>query len=287
MRDQSLLNALENIENKISNELDKPSYRNCLLAGLCVKKFTVETAKEIAEKNMLLCTVNDMNLAVCLRNKLKVQKLFQFNDEDNMRYVINCMETEEPLTIINNEVSTFIIESKKLVSEIQEILNEGKTFERNKTILSLFDEDTQKQVNELIKQTFECLKFEFSVVLRFSNKCGKEIIHEVEYAPREFERNRGLSCRPYLPDDAGMFYEFSQEKIHHFITTDVCRDLSVAYIKADGTITEIIERKANDQEVYTNKVPSQYVLEMTKGWFDKNNVQVGDNVKVKTIIAYE
>ena len=287
MKDQVRLIDLKNIENKISNELEKPSYRDCLITGLCVKKFTVETATEIAKKNMLLCTVDDMNLAVCLRNNLRIQKLFQFNDEDNLKFVIQCMETEEPLTIINNEVSNFISESKKLVAEIQGIVSNEITIEETQSILNLFDEATQKHVSDLMKKTFECLKMDFSVALKFSMKDGNELIHEVEYAPREFERNIGLSGRPYLPDNAGMFYEFSQEQIFRFITTNVVRDLSVAYIKADGTISEIIERKANDQEVYSNKVPSQYVLEMTKGWFDENNVHVGDRVKVKTIIAHE
>ena len=65
-------------------------------------------------------------------------------------------------------------------------------------------------MNELIKQTFECFKFEFSIALSFSNKCGKEIIHEVEYASKEFEKNIGLAGRPYLPNNIGMFYEICQ-----------------------------------------------------------------------------
>ena len=287
MKEQIRLNTLKKIENKISEEIEKPSYRDCLISALCTKKFTVETARMINERGILLCDYNDMNYSLCLKNGINIQTFRQFNDDGNLRYVLKCVDEEEPLTIINNEIYMFMKESKKLVKEIQNLVEKQSTFNSSETILSIFDNETQKRVLELQKKSFEYFKFVFSVELIFANKEGKEFIHEVEYAPREFERNIGLSCRPYLPDAAGMFYEFPQEGIHYFITTNVIRDLSVAYIKADGTITEIIDREADDRKSYANKVPSQFVLEMTKGWFENNNIHEGDKIKMKTIIANE
>ena len=287
MKDQTIINKLNKLEDKITNETVKPDFRDCLIASLCVKNFTIETAAEIEHKNMLLCTVYDMNLAVCLKNEIRIQELEVFNDEDNMIYIINCMKTHEPLTIINNEISCFLKASKKLVVEIREIMNTRTFSDKSESILRLFDEDTQERVKKILKKTFDCYKFEFSVELVFKNKDGKEIIHEVEYAFREFERNKGLSERPQIPNGAGMFYEFPDEKIFGFITKNVVRELSVAYIKDDGTITEIIDRKANDNDVYHNKVPCKYVLEMTKGWFAEHDIHEGDNVKMKSIICNE
>ena len=55
MKEQIRLNTLKKIENKISEEIEKPSYRDCLISALCTKKFTVETARMINERGILLC----------------------------------------------------------------------------------------------------------------------------------------------------------------------------------------------------------------------------------------
>ena len=39
------------------------------------------------------------------------------------------------------------------------------------------------------------------------------------------------------------------------------------------------------ETVYLKKEPAKYVLEVMKGWFEENNIHVGDHVRVKTIIA--
>ena len=102
----------------------------------------------------------------------------------------------------------------------------------------------------------------------------------VEIADNPILRSRGFTNRFYIPYDTGMFYEFESEIIHNFVTTDVGFPLSVAYIKYDGRITEIIDRKADDHTSYTNKEPVQYVLEVNQGWFEKNGIHVGDYIRL-------
>ena len=155
----------------------------------------------------------------------------------------------------------------------------------DESILVLFDEKTQKKVKEIMVASFKCFSFDFNGILSFKRKDKTEFTHETEITMYPIEEEIGLSKRPFIPDGAGMWYENRGEEICGFITEDVVRDLSVAYVKKAGTIVEIIDRKANDNEVYYNKEPAASVLEITKGWFEENNIHVGDTVRLKTIIA--
>jgi uncharacterized membrane protein (UPF0127 family) len=50
----------------------------------------------------------------------------------------------------------------------------------------------------------------------------------------------------------------------------------VAYIDAKGTILELHELKPLDETPVPSKTDNiQFVLEMNKGWFTKNNVSTG------------
>lgn len=276
--------TLKYIENILSKGSSEP-YRDYLIATLVAKNFTVETAKEISQKNMLLCTVDDMNLGIALKNHIRISEIASFNDEDNLRFVINSLSSEEPLTLINNEVKEVLAASKELVSEIQNLVKEKTTEDTNESILKLFDEKTQKHVEDLIVASFDCFRFDFAGDLIFTRKDTSILMYEVELALSYEELNLGLSKRPYLPDTAAMWYEFKQESNFPYVTIDVVRDLSVAYIRENGIIAEIVDRKANDDVPYLNKEPAKYVLEVMKGWFEENNIHVGDHVRVKTIIA--
>ena len=276
--------TLKYIENILSKGSSEP-YRDYLIATLVAKNFTVETAKEISQKNMLLCTVDDMNLGIALKNHIRISEIASFNDEDNLRFVINSLSSEEPLTLINNEVKEVLAASKELVSEIQNLVKEKTTEDTNESILKLFDEKTQKHVEALIVASFDCFRFDFAGDLIFTRKDTSTLMYEVELALSYEELNLGLSKRPYLPDTAAMWYEFKQESNFPYVTIDVVRDLSVAYIRENGIIAEIVDRKANDDVPYLNKEPAKYVLEVMKGWFEENNIHVGDHVRVKTIIA--
>ena len=58
--------------------------------------------------------------------------------------------------------------------------------------------------------------------------------------------------------------------------------LSCAYIGSDGTILEIHDMKPKDEtpiEAGTDKI--QYVLEVNRGWFDRNKVSTGMVVRTE------
>ena len=292
--DSERLEALKRVENAIAQEdnlniLRTSTYREALIASLMARGFTVKSADDIAAKKMLFSTVHDMNYILAAKHMAKVYDLELLNDEENMRYIIENIESDEPMNMVNEEVKNAYLASKKLIKEISRLIKTTKKHsDPSQSILTLFGKETQENTRILYYSSFWCYKFMNSVELEFSREDGTYILTSTaELASSYREIGTGLSRRPFIPDDAGMWYDMGREEIQHFITPNVVRPLSVAYVKSDGLITEIVDRKADDFRSYTNKVPVRYVLEVPQGWFTWNDIKEGDYARQKSIITEE
>lgn len=105
---------------------------------------------------------------------------------------------------------------------------------------------------------------------------GKGIM--VEIASTNAARKQGLMNRKKLEPDRGMLFVFATEDYHGFWMKNTLIPLSIAFIKADGTISRIREMYPRDEEAIWSSEPVKYALEMNQGWFDRNNIKVGDKV---------
>ncbi len=288
--DKNIINALNRIEDSLARD-DKPayanSYRDAMIASLVAKQFTLKDAQEIAKKNILMSTVHDMNFTLAVKNWLKVYDLELLNDEYNLQNVIETIEEDEPLTMLNQEVKEAFLCSRKLVKEITRLFKQLKNPDFSQSIATLFGKETQERAQKLVYLSFWCYKFLNSVDIEFTRQDGTTLTLRAELAATREESDTGLSKRPYIPDDAAMWYDEGSDAIQFFVTTDVVIPLSVAYVRSDGLITEIIDRKADDRHPYENKVPCRYVLEVPQGWFKKNSIQEGDYIRQKSIITEE
>ena len=65
---------------------------------------------------------------------------------------------------------------------------------------------------------------------------------------------------------------------------DTFLSLSVAYISNRGEILEIYDMVPFSTESVCSKNSVRYALEVNKDWFEKNNINIGDSINVKTII---
>ncbi len=288
------LEALNRVENAIAQEdnlniLRTSTYREALIASLVARKFLVKDANDIAEKKMLFSTVHDMNYVLAAKHMAKVYDLELLNDEGNMRHIIENIESDDPLTMVNGEVKNAYLESKKLVKEITRLIKTTKKHsDPSQSILILFGQETQENVQILYYSSYWCYKFLNSVELEFTREDGTNILASIaELASSYQETSAGFSRRPFIPEDAGIWYDMGHEAVQHFVTTNVVSPLSVAYVQLDGLITEIVDRKANDHLSYANKVPVRYVMEAPLGWFRKNDIKEGDYVHQKSIITEE
>jgi uncharacterized membrane protein (UPF0127 family) len=78
-----------------------------------------------------------------------------------------------------------------------------------------------------------------------------------------------------------MLFIFENEQILSFWMKNTFIDLSIAYIDKNKKIVDIQEMKATNQMMvgdlpsYPSAKPAMYALEMNKGWFKKNKIEIG------------
>ena len=128
----------------------------------------------------------------------------------------------------------------------------------------------------------------------------------LEHARTDEQIQWGLMQRRTLPENQGMLFHFSKPEKVEFWSFNCYIDLSLAFIDEQKKLREIKPLKSFPEKmdparpVFSNKdfylysakgdpvvsffqkntvtasSPVTYVLEMNIGWFEKNNVQVGD-----------
>ncbi len=105
----------------------------------------------------------------------------------------------------------------------------------------------------------------------------KEIWVEVVRTPEE--RAQGLMGRKHLGEDEGMLFIFEKEDYHSFWMKNTLIPLSIAFVDREGKILRIAAMEPLTLESHPPPRPILYALEMKKGWFSANGVQVGDMLK--------
>ena len=90
--------------------------------------------------------------------------------------------------------------------------------------------------------------------------------------------NAGLMFRESLGDDCGMLFVFNEsgEKAFHMKNTTI--PLDIAFINEHGVIETIKELEPLNESSITSDANVLYALEVNRGWFEANNVKVGDKV---------
>ncbi len=135
----------------------------------------------------------------------------------------------------------------------------------------------------------------------------KAVVAQVEHARTAEESIWGLMGRNRLPEDAGMLFHFHSPKELIFWCFNCQIDLTLALIDEEHIIREMhdldshfemmdparpvenisdISKYSNDDPIIQffkkaeihSKQPLMYCLEMNKGWFAKNDIQIGDRV---------
>jgi uncharacterized membrane protein (UPF0127 family) len=102
----------------------------------------------------------------------------------------------------------------------------------------------------------------------------KEIWVEVVRTPEE--RAQGLMGRKHLGEDEGMLFIFEKEDYHSFWMKNTLIPLSIAFIDREGKILKIADMEPLTLDSHPPPKPILYALEVKKGWFSMNGLQVGD-----------
>lgn len=108
----------------------------------------------------------------------------------------------------------------------------------------------------------------------------KEITAELAITPQEVAT--GMMFRREMGENDGMLFIFAQPSRYAFYMKNTYIPLSCAYIDPEGTILEIHDLEPLNEvpvEAKTDKV--QFVLEMKRGWFERNQVKTGMIVRTE------
>lgn len=101
---------------------------------------------------------------------------------------------------------------------------------------------------------------------------------EVRVADGMVKRYVGLSATDGLGDDEGMLFVHDESGEYAYVMRDMAFGLDIVFVAPNGTVTEIREAEPESRPYTRYRGTGQYVLEVPKGWSDRNGVEPGDRL---------
>lgn len=105
---------------------------------------------------------------------------------------------------------------------------------------------------------------------------GQKLTAEV--AATDPERMQGLMHRRMMPESRGMLFVFTNVSRHAMWMKNTFIPLSVAFIDANGVITNIEDMQPHTLDSHGATQPVRYALEMNLGWFAKRGIKAGAKI---------
>jgi uncharacterized membrane protein (UPF0127 family) len=97
-----------------------------------------------------------------------------------------------------------------------------------------------------------------------------------ELALSDQQRMMGMMHRKSLAENAAMLFVFPYPHRSSFWMRNTVVPLSAAYVDSEGVILEIHDLEPlNEVSVVANSDQVQYVLEVNRGWFERNQIRPG------------
>ena len=106
---------------------------------------------------------------------------------------------------------------------------------------------------------------------------------KVEIADTPDLWEKGLSGRKRLADGQGMLFIFDFQRRYSFWMKDTSIPLSIAFISAEGQILQIEQMAPFDSQPVASHSPVKYALEVNRGFFQENGIQIGMSVDLKNL----
>ena len=92
--------------------------------------------------------------------------------------------------------------------------------------------------------------------------------------------NLGLMFRESLDRNSGMLFIFDEVAEQSFHMKETKIPLDIAFIREDGIIESIKQLEPNDENPVASEGAIVCALEVNRGWFAENNVEVGDEIDI-------
>ena len=104
---------------------------------------------------------------------------------------------------------------------------------------------------------------------------------EIEIPNNIRDFNLGLMFRESLDVNSGMLFVFDEVAEQSFHMTETKIPLDIAFIREDGTIESIKELEPFNENPVASDGEVLCALEVNRGWFAENNVEVGDVIDIE------
>ena len=112
-----------------------------------------------------------------------------------------------------------------------------------------------------------------------------ELLTDIEVVSKFEERREGLMFRKSISKNYGMFFIWDYKRQQCMWMKNTSLSLSVAYISNRGEILEIYDMVPFSKKSVCSKNSVRYALEVNRGWFKNNNINIGDSINIKGIIS--
>lgn len=107
---------------------------------------------------------------------------------------------------------------------------------------------------------------------------GDTVVAEVADTPEA--RERGLMFREELPEGEGMLFVFEDTDIRSFWMRDTYVPLDIAFLDSALRIVDIQPMEPETEEFTESSEPAMFALEVPRGWFDEQGIDVGTEAEV-------
>ena len=109
---------------------------------------------------------------------------------------------------------------------------------------------------------------------------------KAEIAENEEQWQRGLMYRTHLDQDRGMLFIFPKEEPRSFWMKNTFIPLSIGYFDKNKKLLEVIDMEPVVSEMatpksYPSSYPAKYALEVNLGWFTRNKIKIGSQLKLQ------
>jgi len=121
-------------------------------------------------------------------------------------------------------------------------------------------------------------------VPRTAHVCFSGICVKAEMAATPAMRERGLMFREILEEKEGMLFLFPSEGLYSFWMKNTPLPLDMIWIDNARQVVQIKLADPclrDDCPSYESKTAARYVLEVNRGFAEKNNIKIGDTVKIE------
>jgi len=110
---------------------------------------------------------------------------------------------------------------------------------------------------------------------------NKKMFLEVADTPSSL--SMGLMFRKYLGDNSGMIFCFNSSNYHSFWMKNTPIPLDIAFLDEDFKIVDIQSMDPLNTRSVTSKEKCVYAIEMNRGWFENNEIDVGKTIGTSNI----